>query len=196
MSIRADSMQQNIWSCWKSIEVNVLCCTPTEYRLMAKLSNLDDYNLNALHSTVSAGEPLNREVIDKFRHHFDVTVRDGYGQTESTLLLGFLKGMEVRPGSMGKPTPGNDVVIIDEDGELVKTGEVGDIAIPLDTAALFKGYYKDEEKRKEPSAEIIMLPEIVQAWMRTAISGLKEEAMILLSAPAIRLDPLKWRIRS
>ncbi|CEI81090.1 Acetyl-coenzyme A synthetase [Oceanobacillus oncorhynchi] len=129
-------------------QVNVLCCTPTEYRLMAKLSNLDDYNLNALHSTVSAGEPLNREVIDKFRHHFDVTVRDGYGQTESTLLLGFLKGMEVRPGSMGKPTPGNDVVIIDEDGKLVKTGEVGDIAIPLDTAALFKGYYKDEEKTK------------------------------------------------
>ncbi|WP_080873111.1 acyl-CoA synthetase MbcS [Oceanobacillus timonensis] len=129
-------------------QVNVLCCTPTEYRLMAKLPNLSDYNLSALHSTVSAGEPLNREVIDKFQEHFNVTVRDGYGQTESTLLLGFLKGMEVRPGSMGKPTPGNEVVIIDEDGELTKTGEVGDIAIPLNTAALYKGYYKDEEKTK------------------------------------------------
>ncbi|WP_040978733.1 acyl-CoA synthetase MbcS [Oceanobacillus jeddahense] len=127
-------------------QVNVLCCTPTEYRLMAKLSNLDDYHLDALHSAVSAGEPLNREVIDKFRHHFDVTVRDGYGQTENTLLLGFLKGVDVRPGAMGKPTPGNDVVVIDENGELTEPGEVGDIAIPLDTPSLFKGYYKDEER--------------------------------------------------
>ncbi|GIO24489.1 acyl-CoA synthetase MbcS [Oceanobacillus sp. J11TS1] len=127
-------------------QVNVLCCTPTEYRLMAKLSNLDDYHLDALHSAVSAGEPLNREVIDKFKHHFNITVRDGYGQTESTLLLGFLKGTEVRPGAMGKPTPGNEVVIIDEDGQQLKPGEVGDIAIPLDTPALFRGYYKDEER--------------------------------------------------
>lgn len=129
-------------------QVNVLCCTPTEYRLMAKLSNLGDYRLEALHSAVSAGEPLNREVIDKFRQHFDITVRDGYGQTENTLLLGFLKGMEVRPGSMGKPTPGHDVVIIDKDGEPVKPGEVGNIAIPLDTPSLFKGYYKDEQRTK------------------------------------------------
>ncbi|MFD1451200.1 MULTISPECIES: acyl-CoA synthetase MbcS [Oceanobacillus] len=127
-------------------QINVLCCTPTEYRLMAKLSNLDDYHLDALHSAVSAGEPLNREVIDKFRQHFDVTVRDGYGQTENTLLLGFLKGTEVRPGAMGKPTPGHDVVVIDEDGQLTKPGVVGDIAIPLDTPSLFKGYYKDEER--------------------------------------------------
>ncbi len=127
-------------------QINVLCCTPTEYRLMAKLSNLDDYHLDALHSAVSAGEPLNREVIDKFRQHFDVTVRDGYGQTENTLLLGFLKGAEVRPGAMGKPTPGHDVVVIDEDGQLTKPGVVGDIAIPLDTPSLFKGYYKDEER--------------------------------------------------
>ncbi|GGP07139.1 acyl-CoA synthetase MbcS [Oceanobacillus neutriphilus] len=127
-------------------QINVLCCTPTEYRLMAKLSNLDDYKLDALHSAVSAGEPLNREVIDKFRQHFDVTVRDGYGQTENTLLLGFLKGTEVRPGAMGKPTPGHDVVVIDEDGQLTEPGVVGDIAIPLDTPSLFKGYYKDEER--------------------------------------------------
>ncbi|OEH55039.1 acyl--CoA ligase [Oceanobacillus sp. E9] len=127
-------------------QVNVFCCTPTEYRLMAKLENLSEYQLDALHSAVSAGEPLNREVIERFRNHFNVTVRDGYGQTENTLLLGFLKGMEVRPGSMGKPTPGNNVLVIDEDGNPVKNGIVGDIAIPLDTPALFIGYYKDEER--------------------------------------------------
>ncbi|WP_085991234.1 acyl-CoA synthetase MbcS [Oceanobacillus senegalensis] len=126
--------------------VNVFCCTPTEYRLMAKLDNLSDYQLSSLHSAVSAGEPLNREVIDQFEKYFGVTVRDGYGQTENTLLLGFLKGMKVKPGSMGKPTPGNHVQLIDEDGKPVAVGQVGDIAIPLDTPALFKGYYKDEER--------------------------------------------------
>ncbi|GEN46073.1 acyl-CoA synthetase MbcS [Alkalibacillus haloalkaliphilus] len=126
--------------------VNVLCCTPTEYRLMAKVEGLDGYDLGQLHSAVSAGEPLNREVIDTFEKYFNLTVRDGYGQTENTLLVGITKGMEVRPGSMGKPTPGNTVEIINEDGEPVKEGEVGDIAVHQSTPALFKEYYKDPEK--------------------------------------------------
>ena len=127
-------------------KVNVLCCTPTEYRLMAKEDNLDQYDLSALHSAVSAGEPLNVEVINTFKKYFDITVRDGYGQTENTLLLGFMKDMEVKPGAMGKPTPGNDVDIIDDLGQPVKTGEVGDIAVKLDTPALFREYYKDPER--------------------------------------------------
>lgn len=126
--------------------VNVLCCTPTEYRLMAKVDRLDEYQLSELHSAVSAGEPLNREVIDTFRKHFNITVRDGYGQTENTLLVGITKDMEVRPGSMGRPTPGNQVEIIDELGNPVEVGEVGDIAVHLDTPALFKEYYKDPER--------------------------------------------------
>ncbi|UOQ43827.1 acyl--CoA ligase [Halobacillus salinarum] len=129
-------------------EVNVLCCTPTEYRLMAKVDNLDEYRLAALHSAVSAGEPLNREVIDTFQNYFNVTVRDGYGQTENTLLVGIMKDMEVKPGSMGRPTPGNQVEIIDEMGIPVDAGEVGDIAVHLDTPALFKEYYKDPERTK------------------------------------------------
>lgn len=129
-------------------EVNVLCCTPTEYRLMAKVDNLSEYKLENLHSAVSAGEPLNREVIDTFHSHFHVTVRDGYGQTENTLLVGIMKDMEVRPGSMGRPTPGNQVDIIDEMGTPVEAGEVGDIAVHLDTPALFKEYYKDPERTK------------------------------------------------
>ncbi|MCP8617941.1 acyl-CoA synthetase MbcS [Salirhabdus salicampi] len=129
-------------------DVNVLCCTPTEYRLMAKVDNLKDYHLTNLHSAVSAGEPLNREVIDTFQKYFDVTVRDGYGQTENTLLVGIMKDMEVKPGSMGKPTPGNRVEIINEDGEPVQVGEIGDIAVHKDTPALFKHYYKDDERTK------------------------------------------------
>ena len=127
-------------------DVNVLCCTPTEYRLMAKVDNLAEYQLPNLHSAVSAGEPLNREVIDTFRKHFGVDVRDGYGQTENTLLVGVTKGMELKPGSMGKPTPGNRVEIINDEGEVCAVGEVGDIAVHIETPALFKNYYKDPER--------------------------------------------------
>ncbi|MEH7503197.1 acyl--CoA ligase [Neobacillus drentensis] len=127
-------------------DVNVLCCTPTEYRLMAKVDNLADYQLPNLHSAVSAGEPLNREVIDTFRKHFNIDVRDGYGQTENTLLVGVTKGMELKSGSMGKPTPGNRVEIINEDGQVCAVGEVGDIAVHVETPALFKNYYKDPER--------------------------------------------------
>ena len=129
-------------------EMNVLCCTPTEYRLMAKVDHLSDFNLPKLRNAVSAGEPLNREVIDVFRAQFNLTVRDGYGQTENTLLIGILKDMEVKPGSMGKPTPGNedDVDIIDEFGEKTAINEVGDIAVHVDCPALFREYYKDTER--------------------------------------------------
>ena len=73
-------------------------------------------------------------------------MRDGYGQTENTLLVGTLEGMEIKPGSMGKPTPGNKVEIIDEDGNPVPVGEVGDIAVHKDAPALFKEYYQDPER--------------------------------------------------
>ncbi|NWK85011.1 AMP-binding protein [Staphylococcus sp. GSSP0090] len=134
----------------QNYQINVLCCTPTEYRLMAKLPNLTDYHLEHLHSAVSAGEPLNREVVEKFQNHFNITVRDGYGQTESTLLIGFLKDTESRPGSMGKAIPGSHVTVINDDGELAEVGEVGNIAVPVDLPALFKGYYKDPERTAEP----------------------------------------------
>jgi acetyl-CoA synthetase len=127
-------------------KVNVLCCTPTEYRLMSKVEQLENYSLSTLHSAVSAGEPLNREVIDTFQRYFNVKVRDGYGQTENTLLVGVMKGMEIKAGSMGKPTPGNEVKIINDEGEPCSVGEVGDIAVHKDTPALFKEYYKDFER--------------------------------------------------
>lgn len=127
-------------------KVNVLCCTPTEYRIMAKVEGLTNYDLSSLHSAVSAGEPLNREVIEIFEKNFNLEVRDGYGQTENTLLVGTMKGMEARPGSMGKPTPGNTVEIVNDFGEICAPGEVGDIAVHIETPALFKEYLKDPER--------------------------------------------------
>ncbi|MEI2462809.1 acyl-CoA synthetase MbcS [Niallia taxi] len=133
----------------ENYEINVLCCTPTEYRLMAKVEDIGNFKLPSLRSAVSAGEPLNREVIDVFKEHFNLDVRDGYGQTENTLLLGITKGVSLRPGSMGKPTPGNIVEIVDEDGTPCAVGEVGDIAVHKDTPALFKEYFKEPERTKQ-----------------------------------------------
>ncbi|MFF2458564.1 acyl-CoA synthetase MbcS [Peribacillus simplex] len=130
-------------------KVNALCCTPTEYRLMAKADNLDDYDLSHLHSAVSAGEPLNQKVFEVFKNHFHIEVRDGYGQTENTLLVGVTKGMDIKLGSMGKPTPGNHVEIIDDSGKPCSPGVVGDIAVHVDTPALFKEYFKDPERTSQ-----------------------------------------------
>lgn len=127
-------------------QVNVLCCTPTEYRMMAKTEGLERFDLSHLRSAVSAGEPLNREVIDTFKKYFHVTVRDGYGQTENTLLVATLKDMEPKPGSMGKPTPGNRVALVDDDGNEVARGEVGHIAVHRSSPALFKGYFRDNAR--------------------------------------------------
>lgn len=127
-------------------KINILCCTPTEYRIMAKLDTLKNYDLSSLRSAVSAGEPLNRPVIDTFMKLFNLKVRDGYGQTENTLLIGTMENMELRPGSMGKPTPGNNIKIINTEGEEVAPGEVGDIAVHKSSPALFKEYYRDLER--------------------------------------------------
>ncbi|QQE76426.1 acyl--CoA ligase [Brevibacillus composti] len=126
--------------------ITVLCATPTEYRLMAKVPGLEKYALQALRSACSAGEPLNREVIDTFRRVYGLTVRDGYGQTENTLLVGTFVGMEPKPGSMGRPSPVVRVAIIDEEGAELPQGEVGDIAIDRDMIALFRGYLDDPER--------------------------------------------------
>lgn len=129
-------------------KINVLCCTPTEYRLMSVEENIGEYDLSHIRSAVSAGEPLNREVIDTFIKHFDIKVRDGYGQTENTLLIGVTDEMELRPGSMGKPMLEGYIDIIDEEGRSTKEGEVGDIAIHYHTPALFTEYYKEPERTK------------------------------------------------
>ncbi|WP_019122531.1 acyl-CoA synthetase [Brevibacillus massiliensis] len=130
----------------ESHPISVLCATPTEYRLMAKVTDIESHKLPALRSACSAGEPLNREVIDTFRRVFGITVRDGYGQTENTLMIGTFVGMEPRPGSMGRPSPLVKAAIIDEQGTELPIGQVGDIAIDKGMVALFKGYLNDPER--------------------------------------------------
>jgi acyl-coenzyme A synthetase/AMP-(fatty) acid ligase len=124
----------------------VLCQAPTEYRLMAKLEGIERYDLSAVRHMVSAGEPLNPEVIRAFEDAFGKTIHDGYGQTENTLLVGNFPGMEIRPGSMGLPAPGYQVRVIDLDGLETAVDEEGDIALRGDAPALFAGYWNAPEE--------------------------------------------------
>jgi acyl-coenzyme A synthetase/AMP-(fatty) acid ligase len=96
-------------------QVNVLCMAPTEYRAIAKRTELR--SLPSLRHAVAAGEPLNPEIVELWRDQVGVSIHDGYGQTETGALTGMPIGQPVRPGSMGKPLPGFKMWI--EDGELV-----------------------------------------------------------------------------
>jgi acyl-coenzyme A synthetase/AMP-(fatty) acid ligase len=125
---------------------DVLCQAPTEYRLMAKVDGISRYDLARTRHMVSAGEPLNPEVIRAFESAFGRTIHDGYGQTENTLLVGNFPGAEIRPGSMGKPAPGYDVRVIDFDGNETATDEEGDIALRGDAPALFAGYWNQPDE--------------------------------------------------
>src|SRR5262245_62892111 len=77
-----------------------------------------------LRELASAGEPLNPEVIETVERAWGVTIRDGYGQTETTALVGNAPGLPVKPGSMGKPLPGYDIVLLDAEGGEQEEGEV------------------------------------------------------------------------
>lgn len=123
--------------------VTKLCAVPTQYRLFAN-ADLESYDLS-LTDALSAGEPLNREPIERFQTAVGVTPRDGYGQTETTALVTNYPGIDVTPGSMGKPTPGTGTTIIDiDEEEEVEQGEIGEISVPVDCPAIFDGYYDSD----------------------------------------------------
>jgi len=126
------------------IAPQVFCAPPTEFRLLVK-EDLSKLRLPALRECVSAGEPLNPEVIRTWRDATGLTIRDGYGQTETIVLVGNFPGTPVRPGSMGLPMPGHRVEVIDEAGNALPPGEVGDIALYGSPPSLFVEYWKDAE---------------------------------------------------
>ncbi|WP_224336501.1 acyl-CoA synthetase [Haloprofundus halobius] len=120
--------------------VTRLCAVPTQYRMFTQ-TDLDEYDVE-LKAALSAGEPLNREPIEMVEDAFGVTPRDGYGQTETVALVTNYPGIEVKPGAMGKPTPGLGTTIIDENEAEVDDGEIGEIAVPVDCPGIFDGYYE------------------------------------------------------
>ncbi len=124
--------------------ITALCAPPTEFRLMVK-EDLSQYPMPHLRTAVAAGEPLNPEVIRLFRDATGITIRDGYGQTETVCIVANHPELPVRPGSMGLPTPGHDVQVLADDGVELPAGEVGDVAIRDDAPSIFAGYWHADE---------------------------------------------------
>jgi acetyl-CoA synthetase len=131
-------------------KVTSFCAPPTIYRYLIK-EDLASYNLDQLKYCVVAGEPLNPEVYTQFLQMTGIELREAYGQTELTVVIGTFPWLKPKPGSMGKPAPGYQVEIVDEKGVLCEVGEVGQITIRLDQqkpVGLFNGYYRDTEKTR------------------------------------------------
>lgn len=122
--------------------ITTICCAPTAYRMLVQ-QDLSSYNSTALRNCVSAGEPLNAEVINIWRKMTGVTIRDGYGQTESVILCASFPGMEAKAGSMGRPAPGIILAVLDGDGGELPPNEEGDLAVSIEPErplGLFAGY--------------------------------------------------------
>jgi acetyl-CoA synthetase len=128
--------------------VTSLCAPPTVWRMLVQ-ADLASADVRTLRECVGAGEPLNPEVIEQVRRAWNITVRDGYGQTETTAQIGNPPGSGVRLGSMGRPLPGYEVTLIDPvTGE--PAGE-GEICLPLASRplGLMTGYKDDPERAAE-----------------------------------------------
>jgi len=128
--------------------ITTLCGAPTNYRLLIQ-EDLSAFRFPSLRSCNAAGEPINPEVIAVWQRHTGLTIRDGYGQTETVLIVGNDPGTPVRPGSMGRPSPGWDVAVVDESLQPLPRGQEGEVAIrvrPVRPEGLFAGYWKDEAR--------------------------------------------------
>jgi acyl-coenzyme A synthetase/AMP-(fatty) acid ligase len=127
--------------------ISTFCAPPTAYRLLV-LENLHHYRLAALRHSIGAGEPLNPEVIEAWQRGTGQTIRDGYGQTETVILVANFPPLPVKPGSMGKPSPGLTIGVVDDAGCEVPAGTEGDIAVkvaPTRPVGLFKEYWRNPE---------------------------------------------------
>ena len=140
-----------ILSILEKYKITSLCCPPTMFRFMLQ-EDVSSYDLSSLKYCTIAGEALNPDVFNKWYEETGIKLMEGFGQTETTLLIANLVGMEPKPGSMGKPVPHYDVDIVDEDGRPVPPGVTGEIVVhtePKVPFGLFEGYYRDEKKTAE-----------------------------------------------
>ena len=132
-------------------QITTFCAPPTMLRMFIK-QDLSQYDFSSVHHMTTAGEALNPEVYKQFEMQTGLQILEGFGQTESTMIIGNLVGAPHKIGSMGKPAPIYNVKLVDADGKEVADGETGEIVVDVSNGApcgLFTGYYRDEEKTKE-----------------------------------------------
>ena len=129
--------------------VTTICAPPTVWRLFV-LEDLTSFPVQ-FRELVSAGEPLNPEVIAHVRAAWNVTIRDGFGQTENVLLLGNFPGQAVKPGAVGRASPGHNVVLLDQEGHESDDGEIAVKCNPR-PPSLMTGYLDDAERTEQAFA--------------------------------------------
>ena len=132
-------------------KVTSLCAPPTVYRFLIR-ENLLNHDLSALEYCTTAGEALNGVVYDTFKKQTGIRLMEGFGQTETTLILATFPWMEPKPGSMGVPNPQYDIDLLTPDGRSAEDGEQGQIVIRTHRAkplGLFKEYYRNDELTHE-----------------------------------------------
>ena len=131
--------------------ITTFCAPPTMLRMMVK-QDISKYDFSSVKHMTTAGEALNPEVYRQFEKATGLQILEGFGQSESTMIIGNMTGAPHKIGSMGKPAPIYDVDIVDSDGNPVPPGETGEIVINLKNGypcGLAVGYYGDDEKTKE-----------------------------------------------
>ena len=135
----------------KKHKVTTFCAPPTIYRLMAQ-SNLANFEVSSLRHCFSAGEPLNPEAMRSWKNATGCDVYDGYGQTETINIIANFPGMQIKKGSMGRPCPGFEIEIIDNQANILEINQIGNIGIKITDPyppGLFRGYYQDQKKTSE-----------------------------------------------
>ncbi len=136
---------------FKKYNITTFCAPPTMFRFFIK-AGIENYDLSSLKNVTIAGEALNPEVFYKFKEYTGLSLMEGFGQTETTLVIGNFVGDNPKPGSMGRPSPLYQVEIHDPDGRVCDAGETGEIVIKTTErtpCGLFKGYFRNEEATKE-----------------------------------------------
>ena len=132
-------------------KITSFCAPPTMLRMMVK-QDISKYDFSSVKHMTTAGEALNPEVYRQFEKLTGLQIHEGFGQSETTMLVGNLVGAPHKVGSMGKPAPIYDIDIVDENGKSVPVGEVGEIVVNVKNGApngLFTGYYMDFDKTIE-----------------------------------------------
>ncbi|MCX7773227.1 MAG: AMP-binding protein [Clostridia bacterium] len=143
----ADEMLKRI----EKYKVTTFCAPPTIYRFLIK-EDLTRFNLSSLKYATTAGEALNPEVFNRFLEITGLKLMEGFGQTETTLCLATTTWMEPKTGSMGRPSPAYDMDLVDENGNSVEIGEVGEIVLRIDKevpTGLMMEYYRDDERTRQ-----------------------------------------------
>ena len=131
--------------------ITTFCAPPTMLRMMIK-QDISKYDLSSVKHMTTAGEALNPEVYRQFEKATGLQILEGFGQSESTMIIGNLTGAPHKIGSMGKPAPIYDVELVDAEGNPVAVGETGEIVVSLKNGSpcgLSVGYYNDPEKTAE-----------------------------------------------